>query len=330
MHWNRDWPLLAIGIGAAYPFTPALLFTMAGSPAGSSPTVLSIGIGAAAVLAIPAVGVSLLSYSAGRADTTALHARMAGVLMVVAPALVVLAGVSGRAAGASPGVATALWYVAWFLGALGLRWRMSMPGALVSAAVARRLRRVHRAGAIVVTMYAAVHLTINLTAWHDLQTYNHAATWFRGFYRTPIGEPLLLMFLALQLGSGFTLALDMSVRRLSFDYLGQLVAGLYVGTFATAHTIAVAVLGRTLLDRGADFTFASAGPGGVLASASTAPLAPYYALAVIALFIHLARPARLAVSRLAGAVPARMAAAALVCGGILVSGFLLAALISPR
>ncbi len=170
---------------------------------------------------------------------------------------------------------------------------------------------------------------VNLTALDGLAFYNQAAGWFRLLWRTPVAEPILVSLLAIQLVSGVLLAFDASTGRSTVDHLAQITAGLFLGAFFVSHTTAVAVLGRTILDRGPDFTFASAGPHGLLSSAQGAALYPYYGLAVVALLVHLARPLRLWVQRKAGASAARVSAAALIGAGVVVSALLLLALLNP-
>jgi hypothetical protein len=96
-----------------------------------------------------------------------------------------------------------------------------------------------------------------------------------------------------------------------------------------SHTLAVAVLGRALLNRGPDFTFASGGPAGLFGSAQSTTLFPYYGLGVVAVFVHLARPVRLYVTRKAGDAHARRAAAVLAGVGLVLSVLLLRALVHP-
>jgi hypothetical protein len=188
---------------------------------------------------------------------------------------------------------------------------------------------VHRTLASLALAFVLVHLAVNLTAVHDLATYNVAAGWFRLVWRTPVTEPLLVAILAGQLVTGLLLVLDASVGRSTFEHLCQLTAGLYIAVFLTSHTLAVGVLGRGLLNRGPAFTFASAGDAGLFGSAQAATLLPYYALGVLAIFVHLARPARLLALRGAGSARSRKTAGVIIAIGAVVSLLLLTALVHP-
>ena len=199
----------------------------------------------------------------------------------------------------------------------------------MSSAMSGRIRGTHRAFIVLLIAFLILHLAVNLTALRDLASYNQAAGWFRLIWRTPIGEPILITLLAIQMATGLALAMDVSAGRSTFEHLCQITAGLVIAVFLTSHTFAVAVLGRALLDRGPAFTFASAGAAGVLGSAQGATLFPYYGLAVVAGLVHLARPSRLLVLRHWDAARARMAVAMLIVTAVVVSALLLTALVKP-
>jgi hypothetical protein len=108
-----------------------------------------------------------------------------------------------------------------------------------------------------------------------------------------------------------------------------MACGLYFVVYLGSHTLAVAIIGRATLSHGPDFTFASAGAGGLLANPGGVSLAPYYFLAVVAFFTHLSRPLRLWVMRVANAGTARRSSYALVGAGSLVAAALLVGLCTP-
>jgi hypothetical protein len=290
----------------------------------------AIALGVAAVAAFPLLGIGLLWKSARANDVTSLRARAAGVLLVTAPTLWVLTGVLAEVSGFGSEPRVPFWLGFWILGAASMFWRASEPRTLLASGAARRVRNVHRALVALIILFSAAHLAVNLTAWHSLETYDRAATWLRLLYRTPAAEPILLAAFAIQLASGLLLALDAAFARSTFEHLCQVTAGLVLGTFVTSHTLAVAVLGRGLLDRGPDFTFASAGPGGLLSSVDGAELAPYYTLAVLALAIHLVRPLRLAILRIGGGRIARLVAPALLTTALVATAIIVRALLAPH
>jgi hypothetical protein len=148
-------------------------------------------------------------------------------------------------------------------------------------------------------------------------------------YRTPIGEPILIGLLILQVITGLTIGTDAFPHRASVEYLIQMACSLYIVMFLGSHVLAVAVQGRQLLNHGPDFTYASPGPDGLLSTAGGVALAPYYCLAVIAFFAHLSRPSRLQLTRVADSDAARRSTHALVgAGGLIAIGSLSASV--PR
>lgn len=322
------WPLAFALAGVASPLAPRILYSTAALPLDPVAHTLSVAAGICVAFAVPLAGLALLWMSTGRRDTGALRARGIGMLLVIAPVLTAL-GTTWAAAAGLRASALPIWVGCWTAATLGVAWRSSVAEPILPVAINRRVRQVHRTFVALLLLFAAAHLAVNLTALRDLAVYNQAAGWFRLAWRTRIGEPILIALLATQLVTGLTLALDASIGRSTFEHLCQITAGLFIAVFLTSHTFAVAVLGRQLLNRGPAFTFASGGPGGLLASAQSATLFPYYGLAVVALFVHLARPLRLYLSRTIGPAQGRLAAGVLVGAGFVVSALLLVALVHP-
>lgn len=310
----------------AYPLAPGFLYRMAHAAAGPlhMPALL---LGVAGVAAAPIIGIALLWKSSGSNDSAALRARAAGMLLVITPTLWVMSG--SVAAALHMGSPRTLWTGIWLVAAAGLWLRGIAPKPVLPVVLARRILTGHRLFVVVLVAFAVTHLIVNLQAWQSLDAYNEAAAWFRGIYRTSIAEPILIALLVLQFSTGLALAINNGAGRSNFDHLVQVAAGLVLGTFLISHVLAVVVLGRSLLNAGPDFTFASAGPGGVLASGQGAGLAPYYTLAVIALAAHLARPLKRLVQPATGPGNARLIAGTLVVVGVVVAGFLLDALLAP-
>jgi hypothetical protein len=322
--------VLAVALlGMAYPLTPPLLFSLAAATTHPLSHGLAIVGGTFLVFAIPLVGALLVGRSAGHNDVGALRARGVGMLLVTSPVLAAMIRSVASVFGAGATGFLPIWIGFWMLATTVVLWRSTIPRSILSSRASRGTRRVHRMFIVLLIAFAIAHLMINLTALEGLAFYNQAAGWFRLLWRTPVAEPILVSLLAMQLVSGMLLAFDASAGRSTVDHLAQITAGLLLGSFLVSHTTAVAVLGRTILDHGPAFTFASAGPNGLLGSTQGAELYPYYGLAVVALLVHLARPLRLWMQRTVGASPARFAAVALVGTGVVVSALLLIALLNP-
>jgi hypothetical protein len=321
-------PLVGAFAGIVYPALPPLLYRLASGPAAPVPHALAVAAGILAVFAVPLAGLAFLWVSAGANDVRALRFRGIGMLLVIAPVLTAL-GTTVTGYLGLRSVAAPIWLGFWMLAGSTVFWRSAVPGPLMSPAVTRALRRTHRAFIVLLIGFVVLHLAVNLTALRNLASYNEAAGWFRFIWRTPVGEPILIALLAIQMGTGLGLAVDVGAGRSTFEHLCQIAAGLLIAVFLTSHTFAVAVLGRGQLDRGPDFTFASAGPLGVLGSAQGATLFPYYGLAVLAVFVHLARPLRLFALRRLGTAGAPIPVTILIVAAFVLSALLLTALANP-
>jgi succinate dehydrogenase/fumarate reductase cytochrome b subunit len=144
-------------------------------------------------------------------------------------------------------------------------------------------RRLHRAAAIVVGSYVLVHLANHLAALRGIEAHIAFMRAVRQFTRVPAVEALLLACVALQAGSGLRLILRRhGQRRLPFDRL-QAWSGAYLAFFLLVHVVSV-LAGRAVLGLDTNFYYAAAG-----LQVRPYPLffAPYYGLAVAALFVHL-------------------------------------------
>jgi len=323
-------PLAAALLGVVYPITPLLFHALAASTRRPLLHPLAMLAGTLLVLAIPAVGAVLIWRSAGLNDLRTLRARGVGMLLVISPALGVMIPTVASALGARTLAGSLVaWLGFWVLATAAVIWRSTIPRPVLSGAVRRRTRRVHRTFLVLLVAFVIGHLVVNLTALDGLALYDRTAAWFRLIWRTPITEPILIALLVSQLLSGMLLAGDVCAGRSDVEHLAQITAGLFLAAYLVSHTTAVAVLGRSLLDQGPAFTFASAGPKGLLGSAQGTSLFPYYGLAVIAVCLHLARPLRRWLLGRAGAGAARLMAGTLVGTGVVLSALLLIALLHP-
>jgi succinate dehydrogenase/fumarate reductase cytochrome b subunit len=182
-------------------------------------------------------------------------------------------------------------------------------------------RRLHRIAAAAVGLYVLVHLANHLAALRGIDAHIGFMRAVRQLTRVPAVETLLLTGAAVQAGSGLWMILRRKrqgpPRRLLFDRL-QAWSGAYLAFFLLVHVVSV-LAGRAVLGLDTNFYFAAAG-----LNVQPYPLffVPYYALAVAALFVHLACALR---RRLPARVP--LAARARLAWGGIAAGAVLAALI---
>lgn len=148
-------------------------------------------------------------------------------------------------------------------------------------------RRLHRIAAVVVGVYVLAHLANHLAALRGIGAHIAFMQAVRRVTRSPAIEVLLLAGVAVQAGSGLWLVLGRSrhktPRRLPFGRL-QAWSGIYLALFLLVHVVSV-LSGRAVLGLDTNFWFAAAG-----LNIAPWPLffMPYYGLAVVALFVHLA------------------------------------------
>ncbi len=145
------------------------------------------------------------------------------------------------------------------------------------------VRRLHRAMAVLVASFVAVHIVNHLAATAGVPQHMAFMKAARLVYRQPLVEPMLLAAVFAQALSGLTLALAGWKARRGFAQHLQAVCGMFLSFFLAVHVSAI-LYGRSTLHLDTNFYYAAAGM-------HTADLvwifAPYYFLSVIALFIHL-------------------------------------------
>jgi succinate dehydrogenase/fumarate reductase cytochrome b subunit len=145
------------------------------------------------------------------------------------------------------------------------------------------LRTLHAFSALLITAFAALHLSNHLMGLTGAEAHIAFMQAVRKVYRQPVVETLLLLAVAFQIGSGLTLVARGWKHRRGWVPWLQAGSGAYLALFLLNHAGAV-LGGRTLLGLDTNFHFAAAG--------FHAPpfqwfFAPYYFLGVLALFTHL-------------------------------------------
>jgi hypothetical protein len=147
------------------------------------------------------------------------------------------------------------------------------------------LRTVHRTSAVLVGVFAVVHMVHHLMALSSIEAHLVAARLLRTVYRNAWIEPALLLGVAAQWSTGLLLAIQRwrrPVARSTRLQKAQILSGLVLSLFLPIHVISV-LQGRAAgLDT--NFYFAAAG----LHAPESAPwFVTYYGLAVMALILHL-------------------------------------------
>lgn len=145
------------------------------------------------------------------------------------------------------------------------------------------ITKLHRINACFLGVFLALHLINHLFILVSPVSHIAVMDALRGLYRAPIVEPLLIVGLIVQIGLGLVLIAKRGKPQGRWAW-AQVISGLYIIVFLAQHVPAVQ-MARWNLDFDTNIWFASA-------VVSEMPyllyFAPYYMLAVIALFTHLA------------------------------------------
>ena len=144
-------------------------------------------------------------------------------------------------------------------------------------------RRVHRAAGAVLAVFVAVHIANHLAALAGVDAHVRFMERARLVYRQPVVEAVLLSCVVLQAASGLRMLWAGRQRRRTAGAWLQAGSGAYVALFLAIHVGAVLV-GRIVGGLDTNFYFAAAG---LHVWPFVLFFAPYYFLAVAALFVHL-------------------------------------------
>jgi hypothetical protein len=144
------------------------------------------------------------------------------------------------------------------------------------------LRRLHRTTAALIALFGTIHIANHLAALIGVPMHLAFMKAARLAYRQPLVESMLLTGVAVQVLTGFSLVIGGWKERRGLVPWLQAACGLYLFFFLAVHVSAV-LYGRIALHLDTNFYYAAAG-------FHVPPFAwffaPYYFLAVIALFTH--------------------------------------------
>ena len=146
------------------------------------------------------------------------------------------------------------------------------------------LHRLHRISAVVIVAFVLLHLLNHLFALQGIPEHIEMMDKLRMVYRHIVAESLLLLCVLVQVGSGLYFAWIRRGQRRGFFEKAQVISGLYLAYFFLNHIGAV-MYGRLVLGLDTNIYYGIAG-------FHTHPLqfyfVPYYFLAVVAVFVHIA------------------------------------------
>ena len=146
------------------------------------------------------------------------------------------------------------------------------------------MKKIHYLTGLTITIFIGLHLFNHLMSIFGADAHLSFMQQIRPFYRNAIAETMLILAVLLQITTGIFLFAAKRNLKLNFYKKMQLYTGLYLAFFFVIHIGAV-MSGRFLLNLDTNLYFGIAG-------LNTFPLnlffMPYYSLAILAFFGHLA------------------------------------------
>jgi hypothetical protein len=145
----------------------------------------------------------------------------------------------------------------------------------------------HGIGGAVVLLFVLFHLTNHLFGLFGPAAHAKVMSLGRHVYRAPFIEPLLVLLLLFQIGSGLRLAWYWSARQGDCHRTFQVASGAYLAVFVLGHMNSVFIYARTFLGIQTDWAFATGAPAGLIHDAWNIRLVPHYTLGVFFVLAHL-------------------------------------------
>lgn len=288
---------------------------------------LALALSLAAVFAVPALGLREAIRLSGPARSAG-HVRLRGVacLVVGVPALYTFVGVETDLLHIAR-FENYLWIAAWcWILWLAQRAERDHDAVRTTASLPTTLRVAHGIGAALLLFgYVAIHLFNHLAGLWGAETHLALMDVLRRWYRHPLVEPVLVLLVLAQVGTGLLLLRDWLSRDADVPRTLQVATGAYLGLYIICHLNSTFVYARAALGIDTNFWFASGGPAGLLGGAWSMRLLPHYAVAVLAIVLHLSAGLRVVVlahgasiARVAWLLPAGwIAGAAVAIGAVL-------------
>lgn len=146
------------------------------------------------------------------------------------------------------------------------------------------MKRVHYFSGLFITAFIGLHLFNHLMALGGPERHISIMESLRLVYRNPVVELILLLAVIVQVISGIRLMVKRWRKSTSFFERLQVWSGLYMAIFLLFHVTAVCV-GRMVLDLDTNIYF---GAAGLNAFPACLFFIPYYSLAILAFFGHVA------------------------------------------
>ena len=145
-------------------------------------------------------------------------------------------------------------------------------------------KQLHFFSGLLISLFIGSHLFNHFISIFGIQRHIELMDSLRKIYRHPFIEVLLLLAVVVQILSGLRLVQRNSSRNVGFFDKLHLYSGIYLAIFLVIHVSAV-LAGRFYLKLDTNFYF---GAAGINSFPVNLFFIPYYALAILSFFAHLA------------------------------------------
>lgn len=150
--------------------------------------------------------------------------------------------------------------------------------------IAMNIRKIHYISGILLSSFIVLHLSNHLYSIYGAEAHIQLMTTLRRLYRNMLVESILLLAVIFQIYSGVKLVLLRKKSVGAFFEKLQIWSGIYMALFLIIHISAVLV-GRAVLKLDTNFYF---GAAGINSFPVNLFFIPYYALAILSFFAHIA------------------------------------------
>lgn len=182
-----------------------------------------------------------------------------------------------------------------------------------------RMRFIHYYSGITIALFTAVHLFNHLLILHSEDMHLRFMSRARRIYRQPAVEAILLSAVFVQIITGiYLVTAKWNVATDLFQKV-QIISGLYLAFFLTVHVRAV-MLGRYKLKMDTNLYY---GAGVMNMWPQKLFYIPYYSLAIIAIFFHIAAIHKMKMEKLVSADAAKIQSLIIMATGVVVTFFII-------
>jgi len=181
------------------------------------------------------------------------------------------------------------------------------------------MKTIHYFSGLTIALFVGVHLINHLLVWHSNKLHISFMNKLRKVYRNPLAETLLLAAVTIQVISGITLVFHKWKEASNmFDWL-HIGSGLYLSFFLLNHVKAVLV-GRYKLGMDTNLYY---GAGYMNVSPQRYFFIPYYTLAILSFFTHVACIHRIKMSEYVSLTEAQNQSIIIIIAGVIVTALII-------